>query len=131
MTSTLTIRLTSASTLYNVLFNGQGNVYQARVKSIAAQGVTDEDVVLDFSFLSRHHFSFGENFYRGILYPIKESLGAGNVPPGLQYTVLDMPWEECVIGNRETVSLTLDDLSSAVTAGTQVYVTLEYKLASM
>ena len=129
--NSITVRIDSSSIDCVTQFNGQGVEYDARVKAIGATGTTNEDVVVDVSFLHKQRFQLGTgNNYRGLLFPVKQAVGAvGSEPQPAQYQVLDMPWERCVISNTETVRCTLVDLSSTVTAGTKVYITLEYKLA--
>ena len=129
---TIAVRVDSGSTDCVTQFNGQGVEYDARVKSVGATGTTNEDVVIDVGFLHKNRFQLGTgNNYRGLLFPVKQAVGAvGSEPQPAQYQVLDMPWERCVISNNETVRVTLTDLVSAVTANTKIYVVIEYKLAS-
>jgi len=72
------------------------------------------------------------NNCRGVLFPVKQSVGA-SVPVSAQFQVMGMPWERTVIGNTEKwiVRCTLVDLSSPdrVSAGTKVYITIEYRLS--
>ena len=69
------------------------------------------------------------NNCRGVLFPVKQSVGA-SVPVSAQFQMMDMPWERTVIGNTEKRAvLTLVDLSSTVSAGTKVYITIEYRLS--
>ena len=56
---TITVRVDSGSTDCVTQLNGQGVEYDARVKAIGATGTTNEDVVVDVSFLHKQRYTIG------------------------------------------------------------------------